>query len=913
MHHALEFSVLESSAVADQLQSGSLLLAPSSRLALDWKQRLLADSTGSVCETPAVMAWQGWIAALTMDVADMPVALNRIQERCLWEQVIGKDLPDLSSTSLRGLAAHASEAYALIQDYQVELDALAFAGEVAEALARWITLIQAQFAGVAFSGRMLSADIGLALLKYIPEVKVPESILLVGFDTFTPIQYALFSALQDAGTTLMQVNADRPVSSPTLYACCDEVSEYRHVARRIQSLLQVDPQARIAVATSAAITDESALKRVLDELLLPEGALDPACNLQSVSMAGKKLTEMPMIKQLMQLLALAGGFSLSFQEFSQLLFSPWLKGYHDEQLGRAELDARFRHYNRHRLSLKSLAGSADIQRLPALLSVIQSLMAWDKRSRSANAWVKAVHELLKLTGFVQSGHADDLPRSNQEIRQMNAFRDVLISLVAADAVTASISWRQFLTLLHTSCADVQLAGVARYGNVEVLPLAQMSGLQFDHVMVLALDGESFPPAFRPQPMLPASVQVKYAMPMSSGALVYEAAQKLWQQVLSSAPSVEISFAQLRGEKEMLPSSFVADLEVLICEDIPDATITLPMAAFDDESYVPLTPAQRVRGGTSIIRNQSACPFRAFVTHRLVVARLGETAPGIEASSKGSLIHLALEYIWQRLQTQAALAALTEVESMALIDAAIDHAWEKAYVSVDERTRAFEQKRMRSVLSEWFALELDRPDFKVVAIEQAYVMRLPELEGKGDGQGDESGVDLSESTQFEVNIKADRMDMDESGRRILIDYKTGAKQSTSKWLLHAAADDENISAERIEEPQLPQYALAAGLGVDDAVAFARVRSGDMAFEGLCGDDIGIKGVVACDGKRGLPDDWQSVLDDWKSNINALATEFVEGRCDVAPRDVAACNYCGFEAICRIDEMTAIADLGDDHGC
>ncbi len=55
------------------------------------------------------------------------------------------------------------------------------------------------------------------------------------------------------------------------------------------------------------------------------------------------------------------------------------------------------------------------------------------------------------------------------------------------------------------------------------------------------------------------------------------------------------------------------------------------------------------------------------------------------------------------------------------------------------------------------------------------------------------------------------------------------------------------------------------------------------------------------KRGRPDDWQDVLDDWKSSINALATEFVEGRCDVSPRDDNACRYCGLEAVCRIDEM------------
>ncbi len=890
MHHVLKLSQLDRTAVADQLQSGALLLAPSSRLALDWKRRLLAGSAGSVCETPTVSAWQAWIAALTMDIAAMPVALNRIQERCLWERIIGKDLADSSPASLRGLAGHAIEAYALMRDYQVDLEALSFAGEEAEALARWINLMQAQLAGVAFSGRMLSADIAVELLKQIQHVRAPESILLVGFDTFTPIQRHLFAALQRAGTTLMQVNSDRPESLPVLFSCCDEMSEYRHVARRIQRVLDLDPQARIAVATSAAITDESALKRVLDDALMPEARLDPACSVQAVSMAGKKLTEMPMIKQLMQLLSLAGGFSLSFQEFSQLLFSPWLKGFHAEHLGRAALDARLRQYNRHRLNLKSLAASSDLQKLPALLSVVQALMAWNKRSRSANAWVKAVHELLKSTGFVQQARADNGQRNNQEIRQMNAFRDVLISLVAADAVMAKISWTQFLALLRAACADVQLADMAKYGNVEVLPLAQMNGLAFDHVMVVALDGESFPPAFRPQPMLPATVQMKYGMPMSSGALVYETAQKLWQQLLCSAPSVEISFALQRGEKELLPSSFVAGLELLPSEDIPDATTSLPMAAFDDESEVPLTASQSVKGGTSIIRNQSACPFRAFVTHRLGITALGETSPGIEASSKGSLIHLALEYIWHRLQTQTALAGLNDDELIGLIDAAIEHAWNNVYVSVDDRTRGFEQKRMAAVLTEWLALELERPDFKVVAIEEAYVMRLPE----------------SSAQQFEVNIKADRMDVDESGRRVLIDYKTGAKQSTAKWLPHTS--DENDSAgERIEEPQLPQYALAAGLGVGDAVAFARVRSGDMAYEGLCGDDIGIRGIVSCDGKRGLPDDWQAVLDEWKSNINALATEFVEGRCDVAPRDAAACNYCGFEAICRIDEMSGLDEV------
>jgi len=192
--------------------------------------------------------------------------------------------------------------------------------------------------------------------------------------------------------------------------------------------------------------------------------------------------------------------------------------------------------------------------------------------------------------------------------------------------------------------------------------------------------------------------------------------------------------------------------------------------------------------------------------------------------------------------------------------------------------------MRGILIEWLKLELNRPIFRVVGIEQEYLMQLP------------SGSER----QFSVRMKADRMDEDGFGRRILIDYKTGAKQAASRWL-----------KERIEEPQLPQYALAAGLDADDAVAFARVRSGDMAYEGLCGEDIGINGITACDGRRGAPRDWRQVLDEWRVNIDALATEFVDGRCDVSPRDANVCRYCGLEAICRIGEIGFDTDTDDSQ--
>jgi probable DNA repair protein len=907
MSDELIFFSIDASKAAAYLSGNVVLCTASSQLAAGWKERLVSGADNMVCATPNVFSWQAWISALAAGQDTMPVALNRMQENWLWEQVIrsdllkSSDLPGQSTASVRGLAGHAREAYALMREYRIDIGELAFSGQESDALVRWISAVHKKLGEGDLSGRILAADVGRQLLQCIDHIEKPESILLAGFDVFTPMQQALLTALQESGVVLAQVKHDAALAECALYACSDAQAECSHIAMRVKDVLKNMPLARIGIVISEAVTDISVLKRMLNDVLMPELRCEPAQTMQAVVIAGEPLSDHPMIWQLLHMLALCGEFSLSFDAFSSLLFSPWLKGYEAERFERARLDARFRQRNRHRLTFKSLLNTADVQAMPELLSALKAMAGWNRNKRSANDWVKVVHELLKRTGFVRlgsdkTGSDNEVPRSNHEIRQMNAFRDVLISLVAVDAVAegasghaslrGSLTWMQFLSLLRTGCSECQFAEMVKYANVMVLPLSQISGLQFDYLFVMGMDEEAFPPPARPCPLLPASVQKKYALPMSSGALVYASAQRLWDAVLQSAPHIEASCARQRDGRELLPSSFVADLEAQPCEMVQTDVMRLPTEVFDDVSNVPLSSAEHVRGGTSIIRNQSACPFRAFATHRLGISPLGETSPGIEPSSKGSLIHLALEYIWRKLERQSALAALNDDETAALIDAAINHAWTEAYVMADSRTRDCEKKRMQSVLLAWLELELQRPEFRVTAIEKSFQLRLPEVS--------EFPLDGEVDATIEVNIKADRMDVDATGRNILIDYKTGAKQSTAKWLVDEEAEG------RIEEPQLPQYALAADLGVDDAVAFARVRSGDMAYEGLCGEEIGIDGIAACDGKRGRPDDWQDVLDDWKTHINALAMEFVEGRCDVSPRDEHACNYCGLEAVCRIEE-------------
>ncbi|MFQ5519598.1 MAG: PD-(D/E)XK nuclease family protein, partial [Mariprofundus sp.] len=239
-----------------------------------------------------------------------------------------------------------------------------------------------------------------------------------------------------------------------------------------------------------------------------------------------------------------------------------------------------------------------------------------------------------------------------------------------------------------------------------------------------------------------------------------------------------------------------------------------------------------------------------------------------------------------LHTQAALIALSENDRNGLVQAAIDHAWQQNQSVHNASTQCFEKKRMQQLLDQWLELESKRPPFRVVDTEKAFLLHLPE--------------NTVQPPRLELYITADRIDQDSANHTILIDYKTGKKQSPSKWM-----------GERMEEPQLPLYAAAAKLGKHDAVTFATVRSGhEMGFEGLAGEDIGIDGIAVCDGKRERPGDWQQQLDDWKNALNSIAQEFVEGRSDVDPRDSKACRYCGLEAICRIEETGFDSNNEDD---
>jgi ATP-dependent helicase/DNAse subunit B len=189
--------------------------------------------------------------------------------------------------------------------------------------------------------------------------------------------------------------------------------------------------------------------------------------------------------------------------------------------------------------------------------------------------------------------------------------------------------------------------------------------------------------------------------------------------------------------------------------------------------------------------------------------------------------------------------------------------------LNETLVSIEQQRLVELMQAWLECEKQRAFFKVLTLEEK---------------------SLTEMGGISLEIRIDRVDELQNGSLAVIDYKTG-RASTREWL-----------PEKMTSPQLPLYAVIKNAGV---LAFAKVNATDKkGFEGL-----GVEADLIPKVKK--VEDWNALLRSWKDQLIKLADEFKQGYAIVKPQSyLAACQYCDFERLCRVDYKNIEQEQHDD---
>ena len=882
------------------LTAGAVMITVNRRLSRyltrRYNQRQI-DAEKTVWETPDILPYDAWLGRIydnTRHLFDkvmsgpLKIRLSPAQERYVWEQVIQSS--ESGNVLLRPAetAGVAGKAWEICRQWHLPVNELSRAPT--EDTAVFLAWADAFEKKCRDNNWLDTAGLGDAVMQLLKagHIAAPGQIILAGFDELSPQQVSLVKVLQDLGCQVSSLVEPDIASQVRRCEPADTETEIRAAAGWARSVLEKNPSARIGIIVYEINALRSALVRIFDDVLHPSAVLLPRTSgnrAYNISL-GRSLADYPAIGTALMILNFAFR-SIFTNEYGRLIRSPFVGGADAELSKRAMLDARIRENGETALTIFDMIyfskAHEDKDRHPGVFCPKLSKHLDDFKNainglpakQLPSDWVRDFSRLLDSMGW---GHGREL--SSEEFQAVNAWREALHQFAAFDSVCAMMDMKAAVAQLTRMIQAITFQPETDEVPIQIMGMLETAGERFDHMWIMGLDAESWPPAPQPNPFLPVGLQKKYNVPHASPEREFEYARGLTRRLLSSAEHVMVSSPLKDGDTILLPTPLISNLERVNvdlnrrnwCREILNA------AEFDKitDQYGPAADAKsRISGGTGLLKAQAACPFSAFAAYRLQAKALEVPESGLNARERGSLIHNALEFFWEEILSLDVLKKLSD-EAMGLevskaVDRAVSAMANKHPRTFTKRFTELEKERLIALMQEFLAVDLQRTPFTVVSREKKLVCMI-------------AGIELQ--------TYADRIDQLDDGRLVIVDYKTG-EPKVADWF-----------TDRIAEPQLPLYSVVMENEVA-GVVFAQVKKGNVKYLGVAADAQVVPGVRGPGSKKSSMENFNSleeVINFWKGKITFLASEVRQGIAKVAPVSVnTSCQYCDFGPMCRIGEI------------
>lgn len=884
------------------LEDGATLVTVNRRLARHFHSRFITAMLARghvVWETPDILPWSTWLVrcwsqilpAGEQDASRVQTLLNSFQEQALWERIISESSEAELLLQVPATAKAAREAWKLLNEWQIQWpfpDSLM--NEDTRAFTRWARLYVDR---CAVHGWLDTAQLSPILAERLTQEKnlIATHVLLTGFDEFTPQQLELLDALKRCGTEVCEVESAQSAGRAVRTGLADVTAEINAAALWARALFEQGNMTRIGVVVPNLAALRPRIEAIFDDVLLPETVLPrtPVFDRPYNITLGLPLSRYPIIHTALLILELVRG-SLPLEKLSVLLRSPHLAGAEEEVARRALLDERLRKLGGLRVPIDVLgrfvgaldtAGKLQPFACPVLaerLTHWRDALGTLLTRQAPSIWSASFTRLLKALGW-----PGQRPLNSHEYQTVAAWRELLEDFATLDAVVPSFDLVEAYTRFRGLVSGQVFQPKSPDVPVQVLGTLEAAGLSFDHLWVMGLSDDTFPTMGRPSPFIPIALQRQHGLPHATPEREAEYAQNLISRLITSAERVILSYPQSDGERPLRASALIGHVSEL---DKPlHSSAGAPnycariygsrwLESLEDFKAPPVPKGERVSGGASLFKDQAACPFRAFAVHRLRANALPTSQVGLDAATRGKLVHRALEYLWAELKSQDQLAKT----SGRTLERLVTHAAARAVAAfqaeyphvITDRFAALEIRRLARLSRKWLCVERERVPFTVVERELQHRISMGGLE---------------------IRTQVDRIDRLSDGRTIVIDYKTG-KASPDDWV-----------GERPADPQLPLYATEAGEDIS-AVLFAKLSTGEMRFVGFSREADIVPGVQSFSQTRYSQKytSWEALFEAWRDVLERLGEAFQSGDAQVDPRAYpATCRHCWLGTFCRVNEL------------
>ena len=772
-----------------------------------------------------------------------PLLLTPAQEQHLWEAI----LADSGLLAVSQAAAQCRDAWRLAHQWRIRIDAAG--SDDAAAFVEWSREYERRTRHDTDAARLPDLMLG-----NLDRVKTPKLLVAYGFDIVPPQTSAFFEKL------------DVETCSPESLAG-SSTRNYFQTAR-----LELEAAAKWARArleegrTRIGVVVPDLQKRRSEVVRVFSRTMQPGYNLPSAKSAampfnvslGLPLSAWPLVDAALSLFSLSHG-EVEFAAASQLVRSPFLGGAETELSRRAILDARLRRDAEATVTLPKLI--AGLEKSSLLRNLLEKAFEIARaRPDTPGDWARHFSALLEAAGFPGERALD-----SAEFQTRAKLHEALGELSKLERVAQRFSFSQALSFLRRFCERTLFQPESVDAPIQVLGLLESRGLRFDCLWVSGLTDEAWPLSAAPNPFLPIRLQKAAGIPEASAEASLELDRRITAEWRSAAKEVVFSYPLKEKDHDLAPSPLIADVpqESVSVPDFPRYRDLLyaskNLQSFQDWRGPPVVE-KKIRGGTRVLADQAACPFRAFAKWRLSADALEEPAPGLDARDRGKLLHILMKEIWEQLRGSDALGSDLTLSINRAANIAIKE------LGLEGRFAELERERLAKLAREWLEVEAQRPPFRVSSIEEQRTLTVAGL-------------------AFQSRI--DRMDELEAGGHVLVDYKTGNVGNPKQW-----------HGPRLDDPQLPLYAVAAPEELA-AVVFAKLKPGEMRFMGYSRapnliPKVNVNPVAP----------WPKLLEEWQRDTEALGRAFAQGEAEVDPKEgLKTCRLCELQTLCRVYEKFA----------
>jgi len=455
-----------------------------------------------------------------------------------------------------------------------------------------------------------------------------------------------------------------------------------------------------------------------------------------------------------------------------------------------------------------------------------------------------------------------------EYQLMEHWQKLLEEFSSLDLVSDELIFEDAFGQLQDFAENTIYQPEVRNTKIKVLGGLEAAGLNFDHLWIMGLSDQNWPPIPYPNPFIPKQLQRKLNMPHANADRELQFCHTLTERFARSAVNIIYSYPLQDKDQYFSVSPLIKNVAEISVDELNSPKFKpffqpnefpVQLESIADEHAPSLSHNENISGGSRIFKLQAACPFRAFAECRLGACELDSPQIGLSAQQRGLLVHAALEKVWIKIGNHQQLCLYSPTELMAILQQSIDESLTEKNMHRSQFAK-LERQRLEKLLLEWLTLEKDRAPFTVFTQEQWLTANL----GKK-----------------QITLRVDRIDRLDDGNLLILDYKTN-KTSTSGWF-----------GDRPDEPQLPLYCVTSDKPITGLIV-AQVKSGELRFKGA----IQQKDQVP---KVEVMQDWTKQIAEWREILKQLGDDFCAGIAKVDPKDGdETCRNCKLHSLCRVKD-------------